>query len=198
GCGLADLYVTAFGALNGGGSVSKPYRRITDAVARARAERAFRALPPEEEIRIHVAPGTYVGSYDSAQLQAHTEYEVLPIILNVPRLAVLGSTVLVRDDRGLPTASDSAHDAILQPDQPLGPTQYLFLVTRTGDGAVGNGVTVDGFVFDGKAGAFPGADVFIDRVSDFRFTDNLVERAAFGVMTRLASGSIEGNLLADN
>src|SRR5262249_48714428 len=63
GCGLADLYVTAFGALNGGGSVSKPYRRITDAVARARAERAFRALPPEEEIRIHVAPGTYVGSY---------------------------------------------------------------------------------------------------------------------------------------
>jgi hypothetical protein len=197
-CGLADLYVTAFGALNGGGSVSKPYRRITDAVARARAERAFGVLPPEEEIRIHVAPGTYVGSYNPAQLKAHAEYEVLPIILNVPRFAVLGSTVLVRDDRGLPTAADSASAAILEPDKPLGPTQYLFLVTRTADGAVGDGVTVDGFVFDGKDGDLPGADVFIDRVSDFRFTDNLVEHSAFGVMTRLASGTIEGNLLADN
>jgi hypothetical protein len=200
GCGLdlADLYVAAFGALNGDGSASKPYRRITDAVARARAERAFGALPPEEEIRIHVAPGTYVGSYNPAQLKAHAEYEVLPIILNVPTFAVLGSTVLVRDDRGLPTASDSASDAILEPDKPLGPNQYLFLVTRTADGAVGDGVTVDGVVFDGKGGALPGADVFIDRVSDFRFTDNLVERSAFGVMTRLASGTIEGNLLADN
>ena len=200
GCGLdlADLYVAAFGALKGDGSASKPYRRITDAVTRARAERAFSALPPEEEIRIHVAPGTYVGSYNPAQLKAHAEYEVLPIILNVPTFAVLGSTVLVRDDRGLPTASDSASDAILEPDKSLGPNQYLFLVTRTADGAVGNGVTVDGFVFDGKGGDFPGADVFIDRVSDFRFTNNLVERSAFGVMTRLASGTIEGNLLADN
>jgi hypothetical protein len=65
---------------------------------------------------------------------------------------------------------------------------------------VGDGVTVDGFVFDGKDSqiAEPGANVFIDRVADFRFTNNLVERSTFGVLTRLASGTIEGNLLADN
>ena len=197
GCGLADLYVAAFGALNGGGSVSSPYRRITDAVARARAERAFGALPPEDEIRIHVAPGTYVGSYDPAQLQGHAEYEVLPIILNVPRLAVLGSTVLVRDDRGLPTASDSASEAILEPDTPLIPSQSLCLVTRTADGAVGNRSTFDGFVLDGRmtAVADQTAGVFVDRVSDFRISNNIIRRTSFGVTTRLASGTIEGNLL---
>jgi len=124
---------------------------------------------------------------------------VLPIILNVPKFSLLGSTVLVRDERGLPTSA-AAGGTILAPDTALTPGRYLVLVTRTADGGVGDGVTVDGFVFDGKVEDFvyPGADVFIDRVSDFRFTNNLVERSAFGVNTRLASGAIQGNLLADN
>src|SRR5262249_17059953 len=45
---------------------------------------------------------------------------------------------------------------------------------------------------------FPGSAVFVDRVSDFRVSNNFVRQTAFGVMTRLASGSIEGNLLAEN
>ena len=193
-----DLYVAASGSLNGRGSVAHPYRRITDAVVRARAERAAGAIQPDEKIRIRVAPGTYVGSFDPTALQTHPEYEVLPIIVNVPRLALLGSTVLTRDERGLPTATSPGSDSIVASDTPLAPNQYLLLVTRTADGSVGDGVTVDGLVFDGKEGDFPGADVFIDRVSEFRFTNNLVERSAFGVMTRLASGTIAGNLLADN
>lgn len=207
-CGLIDLYVstsdggaftTGTSLTRGRGSVADPFVRITDAVARARAERTFAALPSEEEIRIHVAPGAYVGSFDAAALQQHAEYEVLPIILDVPKLSLLGSTVLVRDERGLPTSA-AAGGSILAPDAALAPNQYLVLVTRTADGGVGDGVTVDGFVFDGKdvQAVDPGADVFIDRVSDFRFTNNLVERSGFGVMTRLASGTIEGNLLADN
>jgi hypothetical protein len=119
-------------------------------------------LPTGDEIRIHVAPGTYVGSFDPAQLQQHPEYEVLPIILNVPKLAVLGSTVLVRDERGLPTATSTASESIVEPDTPLARNQYLILVTRTADGAVGDGVTVDGLVLDGRAevAVDPGADVF--------------------------------------
>jgi hypothetical protein len=117
----------------------------------------------------------------------------------VPKLALLGATVLVRDERGLPTDA-APGGTILAPDTTLAPNQYLVLVTRTADGGVGDGVTVDGFVFDGKGVQVvaPGADVFIDRVSDFRFTNNLVKRSGFGVMTRLASGTIQGNLLADN
>jgi len=195
GCPSSDLYVAASGALSGDGTISNPYRRITDAVSRARAERA---AIPEGEIRIHVAPGTYVGSFDAAQLQQRPEYEVLPIILNVPDLAILGATTLVRDERGLPTAAAPDGATVLEPDRTLAPNQYLFLVTRTADGAAGNDVTIDGFVLDGHGGDFPGADVFVDRVSDFRISNNLVRQSAFGVMTRLASGTIEGNLLAEN
>src|SRR5581483_1273041 len=170
------------------GSAANPYRRITDAVARARAERATAAIAPDDEIRIHVAPGMYVGSFDAAEVQEHREYEVLPIILNIPRLTLLGSTVLTRDERGLATETLPGSESIVAPDVALRPNQYLVLVTRTADGSLGDGVTLDGFVFDGKLGDLPGAAVFIDRVSEFRFTNNVVERSAFGVMTRLASG----------
>ena len=124
---------------------------------------------------------------------------MLLIILNVPKLTVLGATVLVRDERGLPTNAATG-GTIVAPDTALARNQYLVLVTRTADGAVGDGVTVDGFVFDGKGSlaADPGAAVFIDRVSGFDFRNNLVERSTFGVMTRLSSGTIEGNLLVDN
>jgi hypothetical protein len=207
-CGLADLYVATSGSdafvisatrTRGRGSVSDPFVRIIDAVSRARAERAFGVLPAGDEIRIHVAPGTYVGSFDAAALQQHAEYEVLPIILNVPKLTLLGATVLVRDERGLPTSAATG-GTIVAPDTALARNQYLVLVTRTADGAVGDGVTVDGFVFDGKdsSAVDPGATVFIDRVSGFDFRNNLVERSGFGVLTRLSSGTIEGNLLADN
>ena len=198
GCPSSDLYVATSGDLNGDGTISNPYRRITDAVARARAERQRGAIPAEVEIGIHVAPGTYVGSFDATQLQAHPEYEVVPIILNVPQLAVLGATVLVRDDGGLPTAATPESETILEPDKSLDPNQYLFVVTRTADGIVGSGVTVDGFTLDGREGAYPGAAVFVDRVSGFRISNNLVQHTAFGILTRLASGTIEGNLLADN
>ena len=105
-----DLYVAESGALGGDGSLASPYRRITDAVERVRTDRGSGAILPGEAIQIHVAPGTYVGSYDPTALALHPEYEVLPIILNVSGLAVLGSTSLVRDERGLPTGSEPLSD----------------------------------------------------------------------------------------
>jgi hypothetical protein len=194
-----DLYVAASGSLNGRGSVANPYRRITDAVVRARAERTSGTIPSNKRIRIHVAPGTYIGSFDPIALQNHPEYEVLPIILNVPQLAVLGATVLVRDERGLPTAAAPEGETIFEPDRSLDQSQNLFLVTRTTDGAVGDGVTIEGFVLDGKGEVrYPNLPVFVDRVSDFRIANNLIQHGSFGVTTRLASGTIEGNLLMQN
>jgi hypothetical protein len=40
--------------------------------------------------------------------------------------------------------------------------------------------------------------VFVDRVSDFRIRNNVMQHGDFGVATRLASGTLEGNLLAEN
>jgi hypothetical protein len=193
-----SLYVSTSGSLDGTGRVADPYRRITDAVARARAERAKGRTSPDAAIQIHVAPGTYVGSFRPAELASHPEYEVLPIILDVPRVALIGSTDLVRDERGLPTASNPGSETILEVDRRLAPNQSLLLVTRTADGGVGDHVTIEGLALDGKDGAFPSAGVFLDRVSAFEVRNNTIHRTSWGIFTRLASGAIEGNLLSDN
>ena len=236
-----SLYVATSGALDGDGSIANPYRRITDAIERARADRERGIILPEQTIQIRVAPGTYVGSYDPAALESHPEYEVLPIILNVSGLSVLGSTSLVRDARGLPTGSNAESETLLRADGLLRTDQSLFLIANTTDsgpgsarssrrsnrchprnearrapserpaarvhtrkrcGSQGNDVTVDGFVLDGKGGpfsqAFPHFPLMVDRVSGFRISNNVVRHGNFGILTRLASGTIEGNLLRDN
>jgi hypothetical protein len=184
----------------GDGSYANPYRRITDAVVRARSDREAGAIPPEMAIRIHVAPGTYVGSFFPEGLAGHPDFELLPIVINVPRLELYGSTPLVLDPRGLPTAAGSGA-TILRPDFLLSQLQFLVLVTRTSANAIGNDVTVEGFSFDGApfgvAAPNSGA-VFADRVSGFRIRNNLMRRGDFGVVTRLASGTLEGNLIAEN
>jgi Dockerin type I domain len=193
-----NLYVAAGAGANGDGSFANPYRRITDAVVRARADRASLALPPETAIRIHVAAGTYIGSYDAAALQSHPEYEVLPIVVNVPDLMVFGSTALILDGLGLPTGSEVDGRTTLRPDTSLQANQALFLLGRTADGTAGDGATVEGFVLDGVVTHFGSQAVWADRVQNFRIRKNVVRRTGFGTQTRLASGAIEGNLLAGN
>jgi hypothetical protein len=76
----------------------------------------------------------------------------------------------------------------------------MIIVTRTSGDAIGNAVTVQGFTFDGvfRILASNNGAVVVDRVSGFRIRENLMQRADLGVVTRLASGTIEGNLLAGN
>lgn len=192
------IHVATSGALAGNGTPADPMRRITDAVARARADRAGGELPSGGGIEIHVAGGDYLGSYILTELQGNPQLEILPIILNVPRLAVLGETVLIRDAAGLPTGSQVLGRTTLRPVFQLGATQALFLITRTTDGAIGSEVTVDGFVLDGIVDVFLSRAVTVDRVSDFKITNNVVQHAGFGIFSRLASGVIEGNLLSNN
>jgi hypothetical protein len=196
-----DLYVAASAPVSGGdGSFANPYRRITDAVVRARSARETGAIPPDRMIRIHVAPGTYVGTFVASSLSDHPEYEILPIVLDVPRLAVFGSTHLVRDARGLPTGSEPG-GTILTSNLRLSPFQFLVHITRTSGDAIGNEVTVEGFSFDdflNLRGAANTASLFVDRVSDFRIRNNFMQHEDFGAVTRLASGVLEGNLLIQN
>ena len=197
-----DLYVAASAPdQSGDGSFAKPYQRITDAVVRARSDRETEAIPQEELIRIHVAPGTYVGTFFEFVLEGNPEYEILPIVLNVPRLALFGSTNLVLDDRGLPTGSESASETILRANTPLYSEQYLVLITRTSGDAIGNEVTLDGFSFDGfqgMRGSPPSGAVYVDRVSGFQVRNNLIQHNDLGLSGRLASGTLEGNLFAEN
>ena len=194
-----NLYVSTQGSLSGDGSYASPYRRITDAVAHARADRA--ALPPATAIRIHVAPGTYVGAYRALALQNNPELEVLPIILNVPKLMVFGSTELVLDALGLPDESNLLADPAqtrLQSERSLLAGQSLFYIGRTADGAAGDGVTIEGFALDGRLPQYGSHTVFADRVTNVRIARSVVMNTGFGIMTRLASLSIEGNLLSGN
>src|SRR5437016_13608541 len=73
-----DLYVNAAAVSNGDGSAAKPYWRITDAVSRARDDRRNATIPAGETIVIHVAPGTYMGSYSPSG--SAVQMELLPIV----------------------------------------------------------------------------------------------------------------------
>src|SRR5439155_20836432 len=60
----SDLYVNANAAAGGDGTAVFPYRRITDAVGRARQLRQSAAIPTNEQIFVQIAPGNYVGTFN--------------------------------------------------------------------------------------------------------------------------------------
>jgi len=190
------IYVATTGALGADGTPAAPMRRITDAVARARSDRAGDDLPAGGGIRIHVAPGTYTGSFSSPPTP---QTEVFPILVNVPRSSLEGATVLTRDAAGLATGAQAGTETRLAPYFGfLATTQCLVLVGRTTDGGVADRASVTGLFLDGIAPQYFSCAVFVDRVSGFAIRDNLVQYTGFGVMTRLASGTIERNLLQND
>ncbi len=191
-----SIFVNAAANQNGDGSAENPYRRITDAVERARATRQT----SDKKIIIHVARGVYVGSYDAARLASNPNLEVLPIILNVPQLVLRGGTVLDEDSLGLPTGTDAESETIITADRALGLGQSLLLIAPTTDGMDGNRVTVAGFVLDAISGNsnLRGRGIIVERVSDFAIRRNVIRHTYTGLQTRLASGVIEANLFLSN
>src|SRR5687768_3355180 len=89
------------------GTADLPFKRITDALARARTLRATTDAP----IVVSVSAGTYVGSYTSAATA--TAFEVLPLIVNVSDLELRGQTPLVVSADALPTGFVTASATIL-------------------------------------------------------------------------------------
>jgi hypothetical protein len=196
----ADLYADASVSANGDGSAARPYWRITDALERARPLRRTAAIPPDERIVIHVAPGAYFGSKEKPVLNKSPRYEALPILLNIPNLTLAGATILTTDDRGLPTDMVPGTETLLATADFYDDTgKSLILLSRTTDGGVGDDVTVSGFHLDflghGQSG-FP-SGVRPDRVSGFVIRRNLITRTALGIYATRASGTIEGNLIIE-
>ncbi len=192
-----SIFVRAGTPPGGDGSAETPYRRITDAVVKARMIRRV----GNERIIIHVAPGTYMGSYDAAALGSDPDLEILPIILNVGKLALQGETALTEDGRGLPTGTQTGTETAITSDRPLALGQSLLLITPTTDGMEAHEVTASGFVLDAQIPAtsnLQGRGIIADRAMDFIIRHNLIRRTYTGITTRLASGIIQGNLLVNN
>jgi len=193
-----DLHVDAAASANGDGSATNPYWRITDAVSRARNDRLSATIPAAETIVIHVAPGTYVGSYSPPG--SATQMELLPIVLNTPNVVLSGATVLALDARGLPIGIvPGTPETILTSADPLGsPAQMLVAITSTTDGGTGNNVTITGFSFDQPLANHFGTAVFADHVSGFAIRGNWMRNASKQVNIRFSSGTLEGNLVTDS
>jgi hypothetical protein len=191
------IFVQAGAPPGGDGSAQTPYRRITDAVVNARTIRQF----ANDRIIIHVAAGTYVGSYDAAALGSNPDFEILPIILNVSKLALRGETSLIEDDGGLPTGTDTGTETVITSDVPLALGQSLLVVAPTTDGMEPNDVTVSGFVLDAQipgTSGLRGRAIIADRALGFVIRHNLIRHTFVSIETRLASGIIQGNLLVNN
>ena len=128
-----DLYVNAAAASSGDGSAANPYWRIGDAVSRARTDRQNAATPADETIVIHVAPGTYMGSFDSPG--ANKQLELLPVVLNMPNVVLSGATVLALDGRGLPTGvMPGTRETILASTDPLDSYKKTLVANRSHHG----------------------------------------------------------------
>jgi len=193
----ADLYVDANAAAGGDGSVSLPYVRITDAVGRARQLRQSRAIRLRERIVIHVAAGNYVGTFNATKLDNNDSHEVLPIVLNVPNVALTGATVLDHDALGLPTGPSNGPQTKLKSGTTLSNTgQSLIAVTRTTDGWAGDGVAVTGFTLE-ESDSDNAVGIFVDRVAGFAIHSNAVLHTGDAIVARLSSGTVEDNFFVN-
>ena len=202
------------------GSRNAPYRTITQALKEARRLRygAGDLAPSPRKIIVHVAAGTYVGSFNAAVFDPATasydpSKEELPLLLNVSGIELRGATQLTDDAGGLPVAVVDGTATTLRADVRPGPQQYLVLITRTfarsdsgfpeGLAMAGDGTTVSGFVVDGRGldglrAANPSVGIAVDRVGEFVVHRNYITNASNGVWTSQASGRIDGNLVLQN
>ncbi len=185
------------------GTRNHPYKRLTDALAKARQIRSEDGdlESAKKKIVIEVGPGVYTGSYDEATLNANPDFEVLPLLVNMPNVQIRGSSQIIPED-GLPSGSlVEGTETLIQANPPLGNNQRIMLIVPTSDGMVGNQVGVEGMVFDGKAPPRAGDSnrvVAFDRVDRFTFTGNIVRGGAFGLFVIASSGDISGNYFAGN
>jgi len=193
-----DLYVDAAAPENGDGSRHHPFWRITDAVVRARAirdeDRNDEEQRPEDKddrerkIVIHVRAGIYVGSYTITGPRTET----LPILLDVSRLTILGSTLMERDESGLPTGViEPQSNTLLRAEPPLSGPQALVVIAPTGDDVVVERVTIARLSLNADAGT----SIAMNGAQGFDVRDNYMTGAlaGFAVVTDRSSGHVIGN-----
>jgi hypothetical protein len=179
-----DYFVDLGAPANGNGSAGAPFQSLPQAMAalRRKADRGQLRAPTV----LHVGPGDYVLSSD--------------LRLDVPNLTVCGTLNLTRDARGLATGASG-------PRTRIAASVYLQqLVTIAAEN-----VTLSNLYLDGDQSAIYGdgatvtLTVFVDgtQVRDadggfgirhFRLANLWAVTAEYGILTRAASGVVEGCL----
>ncbi len=179
------------------------FRRITDALAAARAGRLARGEFREAACRITitVAAGVFRGTGDSSSSRW---LERFPLIVDVPDITLRGALVMQLDAHGRATGQGlNGVETTLVPIHPLPSTDEattpLILANGHPGGSAGNGLTVEGFVF--KAGRGPedegGEAVFALRVTGLTIRSNRIEGGFLqSVDLRATSADIERNQLS--
>ena len=205
------LYVNAthpkaklFGACS---SPQVPCRRITDALARARAIRFEQMQEPgysEDTVRpivIEVEPGDYVGTYGA---NPSYKLEDLPFLLNVPKVTIRGKTVMNLDASGLPVSVVDDTRTVVRSEDPPSPGRVVIGILQTernSDGTItrGNGAGVENLVIrsSGRIG------IACQGVRDVAVRHNFIGEEsgpveATGTQGGSGSGTFEGNLYIHN
>jgi hypothetical protein len=135
------------------------FATITGALSAARASRtaAGEAVAAACRISIIVSAGTYQGTVGSAT----GDLEHFPMIVDVPDITLHGALVMALDAGGRATGEAATPGtSVLAPDAPLPFTNSIsipiLIATSHPGGSAGNGLVVEGFVFQSGHGAQDG------------------------------------------
>lgn len=127
------------------------FRRISDALSAARTGRLDRGEITSAACRITivVSADTYQGT---ATGQASGDVENFPLIVDVPDITIRGALVMGLDDAGRATGIGTQDgETTLTPTGPLpviaGASTPIIIANAHPGGSAGNGLTVEGFVF---------------------------------------------------
>lgn len=179
------------------------YRRITDALDAARVGRLNRGELQSAACRITIAVPK--GIFSGTSEPASPDVERFPLVVDVPDITLRGATVMAIDGWHRPTgAAVDSIETVLAPLAPLPPSggasTPIVLANGHPDGSAGNGLIVEGFVF--QSGPNPptngaGQGVFSIRVSRLAIRGNRFERGfTESIDLRASSADVEQNHLA--
>lgn len=179
------------------------FATISGALAAARASRsaAGEALAGACRITILVAPGTYQGTVGTPS----GTREHFPLMVDMPDITLHGALDMALDGAGRATGQGiSPDETVLTPVEPLpivnGVSTPIIIANAHPGGSAGNGLTVQGFVFQSgndPAGTAGGQGILSLRVTGLvirgnRFEGGFTETADL----RASSGDVIENHLA--
>jgi hypothetical protein len=179
------------------------FATISDALAAARASRiaAGEALAGACRITILVSPGTYRGTVGTAS----TTLEHFPLMVDIPDITLHGALAMALDANGRATGQGTSPDeTVLTPVEPLpfdgSVSTPIIIVNGHPGGSAGNGLTVQGFVFQSgndPAGTGGGQGILSLRVTALTVRGNRFEGGfTESVDLRASSADVIENHLA--
>jgi hypothetical protein len=192
--GTVNLFVngTSQNATLGGACVARiPCFRISDALIEARR---LRAIGTAQKIHIHVATGTYFGTFHPGT--GSETLEDLPILINIPNVTLEGTTVLgAPDGNGVPTCPDSGcYGSNVTTNDFADSGESLVLVAPTVAGGDVSDVVIRNLSLYYPAPSF-GVTLGFDRVTDLLIEGNFVLNGTAGIFGRFSTVSVIGNVV---